>query len=438
MCGLTGFARHPKGPDLKLCIDIFSDLLVKNQKRGDHATGVAAVGGSKPFLLKKACEAKRFVQSDPYAQRVLGLAHNTTVLMGHTRHASHANRHEDEAAHPFHMGKVIGAHNGVVRNWRDIEKEVFAKNDGHEQWCNDSQAPFALLDKYEDVTKATNFLDGWWALTWTRDRMLHLCRTSGVDLHAAYSGKLRTLFWSSELAHLKDTLKVYGLDGFDIWKINANTIYRYDPTVFDEESTHGKKKDVPFKGIGAANRNVRLGVSGHGDDVQRPSRGGGYSTTRTLPPGTYSGGRTRWDATSAREIEIPLEAHSRELASLGKFGEVTQKMWDVISRMNLRLSALAADNQKLRDDVDWLNAAIEELGGTGLPLPDICQQELPLVDAGLAHIDNAQGDGAGDDEEDGEAYATCVTCLKGPEAGDLLKLPEGGHVHEKCVLSLTQ
>lgn len=462
MCGLAGLARHPKAPNLELSLAIFSTLLERNEVRGHHATGVAAVGGSKPFLMKKAVEATKFVKSDLYRERVMGLAGNTPILIGHTRHATHANAHQDEAAHPFHIGKVVGAHNGVIHNWRSIEEKVFAKNDGHVRWINDSQAAFAVLDKWSDPVRATDELDGWWALTWTRDKHLFMCRT-GVDLHAAYVGSLRTMFWSSTYEHLNSTLRAAGIDTFDIWKINANTIYKYDPTQFTAESANGTKRDAPFRGIGQERRGVQLGSSGRGDDVR-----GGYSTVRTYPSG-----RT-WDATLAREVEAPVvEGASKDLASLGKFGKEMQRVWDYIAKLNTRLAAVEGENEQLRAEVDHLYALLNEdyperfeqgddddASSEALPDDDTEPTDGPYADdaqltladeerarrsrlaglepgsTALEYTRSVQAQQA-DRAQAVAADRRCAECHEGEQPGrTLLTLPEGGYVHDTCVMTL--
>ena len=246
MCGICGFARHPNSENLGESIDIFEDMMLSIEKRGRHATGIAVDGSDTPIVWKSATTASAVLKSEPWKKIIDGINVNDTIIMGHTRHASIPNSTLDEAAHPFHIGEIIGAHNGMIFNWKEIEREIKPK----ESFIVDSQAIFALLDVAKKPISALEQLEGYFALEWTRRKQLYLARSASGMLAAAYVYQQRTLYWHSEGETLRRILrnaklkesKKEGDDGdFKIWVTNPDTVYRYNPTKFTETSAHAEK-----------------------------------------------------------------------------------------------------------------------------------------------------------------------------------------------------
>lgn len=192
MCGLCGIARHPKAeglPQLKVALDV---LLLAMERRGHHATGLAVVGGSDPFLWKTATEASKVVKSEAWAGVQRRIRPNARVLLGHTRHATLNNAGLDEAAHPFKEGVIVGAHNGMIWNWQAVARKLKRPD-----LILDSQVVFAALQQARKPEDALDLLDGWWALTWTKNTDLHVTRTADVPLCMAYVPDWRALVWAS-------------------------------------------------------------------------------------------------------------------------------------------------------------------------------------------------------------------------------------------------
>jgi hypothetical protein len=109
-CGLAGFSAYEGKTvdETKMRM-----LLLLNQTRGNHATGVY---GNQ--LFKKAEEAKKFIQHPGFNTAVVG----AKVVVGHTRAATSGNHDERNNAHPFslfhtHEGMkkfLHGTHNGGI------------------------------------------------------------------------------------------------------------------------------------------------------------------------------------------------------------------------------------------------------------------------------------------------------------------------------------
>ena len=237
MCGHAGFARHPKGTKVKLAVDINRKLTIRAQARGKHAVGFAVLGPTTSFVRKWAVSMDTALKTGLYVEKVeADIPKDVRYMMSHTRYATLDNKGEDAAAHPYHMGTTVGCHNGQIANWKDI-----AKANKKKDWLTDSQAAIWLIDKMEDPADALMALDGWWALAWVKESVLHLTKTDDRPLAVAYVPKLKTLFWASEETDLKEVLKAAKLK-FSSWELKADILYRFDPEKFNSKANGMRTK----------------------------------------------------------------------------------------------------------------------------------------------------------------------------------------------------
>lgn len=127
MCGQCGIiiGTAQRDPiELKQFKEIFQRLLLLNQKRGIHATGIAAVDGNCGYqLLKRPIEAISFTALDEYSDLMNSLKPNTTLLMGHTRFATVGDVEKAENAHPIRSGTCLGTVNGTIFNADELFKK---------------------------------------------------------------------------------------------------------------------------------------------------------------------------------------------------------------------------------------------------------------------------------------------------------------------------
>ncbi len=133
MCGLVGFAlkqdRKRSLRDMEKLKEQLAWLLVAAQRRGMHATGVAVLTASGDWNVGKAGEsAARFVQSEKF--QALRLPENTTLILGHTRYATHGSAVDNANNHPLYgpgPQPVIVTHNGVLANHRQVAGALAVK-----------------------------------------------------------------------------------------------------------------------------------------------------------------------------------------------------------------------------------------------------------------------------------------------------------------------
>ena len=127
MCGQTGIILgniERSEQDMKYFSEVFERLLLLNQKRGHHATGIAAVDLNCAYqLLKRPVEAVRFTALGEYCDLMNSLKPNTTLLMGHTRFATVGDVEKVENAHPIRSGTCLGTVNGTIFNADELFKK---------------------------------------------------------------------------------------------------------------------------------------------------------------------------------------------------------------------------------------------------------------------------------------------------------------------------
>lgn len=242
MCGLAGFVRHPRGNGFGLSKAIVSELLYVTRHRGRHATGVAAVSASGAEVSKWAVDPAKLLPSKTWGDLMKSTDRNTRILIGHIRHATFSNSTVDAAAHPYAEGRTVGAHNGVIRNWKDLLDTTDER-----EYHTDSEAVIALLDSMaDDAAALLSELRGSFALTWAREGKLYMIRNAERPLACAYVPSMRTLFWCSERGPLGAVLHGRGLKeaDFAIWEAKSGVLYAYDPNAFDENSTNGKREEI--------------------------------------------------------------------------------------------------------------------------------------------------------------------------------------------------
>lgn len=209
MCGLLGYQFRPNfRPNYGKRLLLANALGRVNVKRGHDSFGWFSTDSGD--IRVELGEATGRMHE----------AARSFSLLGHTRHAT-VGAVTIPNAHPFHIGDVVGAHNGGISNHGMLN--VDRKATGNAEFEVDSMH---LIDALDTGLEACRGLKGWGAVSWVNMHNPHtirLCRlTVGGDLAIAQCQA--GMIWSSDEGALREAMKESGFVGIQL-KLESNIVY---------------------------------------------------------------------------------------------------------------------------------------------------------------------------------------------------------------------
>lgn len=193
ICGLAGFNLSPDESVDARALSVA--LLLDIEKRGTHATGAAFFEDGKPFVQKTDMRASEFVE-------YLDMAPTVTNAILHTRFGTHGSPKVNKNNHPIDLPGIIGVHNGVVENYRELFNRIGMDKRLTEV---DSEAIFAsLLHEREKPVYTLARVRGSAAVAWFETYgdpdVLHAARISSSPFVFGYTESGSFVFASTEEA----------------------------------------------------------------------------------------------------------------------------------------------------------------------------------------------------------------------------------------------
>lgn len=231
MCGIFGAIGKFNPDQVKL-------LALLNEARGKDSYGLF----NGRSVLRAAGTIRDGLTSDIYIE-----PNRHGYLLGHTRFATHGAV-SLENCHPFQYGNIIGAHNGVVYNYSELEKACLTHNHpktGKIAFEVDSQAIFSGLSIHGEGYFRE--LEAYWGLWWVdlaRPEIVNLMMHSH-ELSFGRDEEGAAIYFSSS----RSDLERIGVPAKTITDCEDGTIYRIDSRALEikKEKVKGLKSHASPK-----------------------------------------------------------------------------------------------------------------------------------------------------------------------------------------------
>lgn len=162
-----------------------------------------------------------------------------TCLLGHNRYAT-VGKVNRQNAHPFQFSKVIGVHNGTLKNKWSLDKA--------NEFDTDSEALYYNINE-KGVDDIIPKIDGAYALVWynIEKHSINFLRNTERPLYSTFSKDKKMLFWASEPWMLTGALTRENIEYDKIMEIPKDTYIEFSIPDKDIPFGKGHVKEVKQK-----------------------------------------------------------------------------------------------------------------------------------------------------------------------------------------------
>lgn len=211
MCGIFGYSfKNGKMSPARRAI-LAANLARYNDERGGDSWGVVGLDDDEPQIARGLGDL-----SDNAFELC---EHNT--LFAHTRWSS-CGETNLKNAHPFKIGNIVGAHNGMIHNHEELCKKYRRKFEV------DSMHIFAHLNEGRSFEE----LIGYGAIEWIyRDEPNEIYLSKLVDGELAIYGvgddedNTDGVIWSSSFKHLQKAMSAAGIDNVFRYEVRRGNVF---------------------------------------------------------------------------------------------------------------------------------------------------------------------------------------------------------------------
>lgn len=187
MCGVFGF-QYPNDPEAqptwqkRSVIAMF--LALETESRGRDASGFAYFDADEAKVMFRR-DNTRYSQSALMVETV-----GATNLIGHCRYATVGAKVVGNA-HPWHLGHIVGSHNGGIFNYKEIGERYPERK---------YEVDSMHLIRHISDDLDTKELEGYGTVEWFDIRdpgAVYLCAMNRGDLHIEVLAKKQGVVWAS-------------------------------------------------------------------------------------------------------------------------------------------------------------------------------------------------------------------------------------------------
>lgn len=248
MCGLVAVITRRTYGLINKDVDIFDELLLVGQIRGDDATGIISVMDDTSFYIdKEATPSTYFAYSLASTDARKRVTRDGFALLGHNRKAT-TGRRDDEGAHPFAVkDRFALIHNGTLFNHEklaktDVDSEALAiviedaLNGEH-----DNKGNGKLSETLSDIYGA-------YACIWYNQVTNKVQWIRNAQRPLFYAEHLDAYYIASEEGMLRWILNRNNVYQFTIKQVEVDKLYSFDldkPTAVVTEEALTLKKSQP-------------------------------------------------------------------------------------------------------------------------------------------------------------------------------------------------
>ena len=211
MCGHVGFAGEHKEAG-----KIITFLLILDSTRGTDGTGLFMTSFSKKgeCLIKESGDCYNLINNKNYNV----VNNNYNLFIGHNR-ASTRGHNTPSNAHPFNLGRIVGAHNGTLSNFYTLPL--------YKYYDVDSELALFMIGS-EGVEKAVKQFRGSWSFVWydRKEKTLNFLRNEERPLCYTFDTE-GNLYWASEEWMLEATFKKFNIEYSPIVSTTPDSLYTF-------------------------------------------------------------------------------------------------------------------------------------------------------------------------------------------------------------------